>query len=59
MKVSKMKPEISIDVQDIDHLGIIAGIIDDIGIVEIIGEHHKKDDPMIIAVWQIFPQTIF
>jgi transposase len=31
-----MKPEISINVQDIDHLGIIAGIIDDIGIVEII-----------------------
>ena len=31
-----MKPEIRIDVQDIDHLGIIAGIIDDIGIVEII-----------------------
>jgi len=25
-----------IDVQDIDHLGIIAGIVDDIGIVEII-----------------------
>jgi transposase len=31
-----MKKEIQIDVQDIDHLGIIAGIIDDIGIVEII-----------------------
>jgi transposase len=28
--------EIQIDVQDIDHLGIIAGIIDEIGIVEII-----------------------
>ena len=27
-----MKPEIQIEVQDIDHLGIIAGIIDDIGI---------------------------
>jgi dTDP-4-dehydrorhamnose reductase len=24
-----------------------------------IREHHKKDDPIIIAVWQIFPQTIF
>ena len=22
-------------------------------------EHQKKDDPMIIAVWQRFPQTIF
>ena len=31
-----MKTEIRIDVEDIDHLGIIAGIIDDIGIVEII-----------------------
>ena len=30
-----MKKEIQIDVQDIDHLGIIAGIIDEIGIVEI------------------------
>jgi transposase len=31
-----MTTEIQIDVQDIDHLGIIAGIIDEIGIVEII-----------------------
>ena len=31
-----MPPENQIDVQDIDHLGIIAGIVDDIGIVEII-----------------------
>jgi len=31
-----MKTEIQIDVQDIDHLGIRAGIIDEIGIVEII-----------------------
>jgi hypothetical protein len=31
-----MEKEIQIDVQDIDHLGIIAGIIDEIGIVEII-----------------------
>ena len=31
-----MKKETQIDVQDIDHLGIIAGIIDEIGIVEII-----------------------
>ena len=41
-----MKPEIRIDVQDIDHLGIIAGIIDDIGIVEIIdkelGSHPQE-----------------
>lgn len=31
-----MTSEIQIDVQDVDHLGIIAGIIDEIGIVEII-----------------------
>lgn len=31
-----MTTKIQIDVQDIDHLGIIAGIIDEIGIVEII-----------------------
>jgi hypothetical protein len=24
-----------------------------------LGEHQKKDNPMIIAVWQRFPQTIF
>lgn len=35
-----------INVQDIDHLGIIAGIVDDIGIVQIIdqllGTHHQE-----------------
>ena len=31
-----MKTELQVDVKDIDHLGIIAGIIDEIGIVEII-----------------------
>ncbi len=30
-----MNQPLDIDVQDIDHLGIIAGIIDEIGIVEI------------------------
>ncbi len=30
-----MNQSLDIDVQDIDHLGIIAGIIDEIGIVEI------------------------
>jgi transposase len=41
-----MQKEIPIDVQDIDHLGIIAGIIDEIGIVEIIdkelGTHSQE-----------------
>ena len=31
-----MKTEVQIDVQDLDHLGIIAGIVDEIGIVEVI-----------------------
>ena len=38
--------DIEIEVQDIDHLGLIAGIIDDIGIVEIIdqelGTHEQE-----------------
>lgn len=41
-----MSPESQIDVQDLDHLGIIAGIVDDIGIVEIIdrelGKHPQE-----------------
>jgi transposase len=41
-----MSPSNKIDVQDIDHLGIIAAIIDDIGIVEIIdrelGSHPQE-----------------
>jgi transposase len=41
-----MSLENQIDVQDIDHLGIIAGIVDDIGIVEIIdrelGSHPQE-----------------
>jgi len=33
-----MTAEAKIEVEDIDHLGLIAGIIDDIGIVEIIDQ---------------------
>ena len=37
----------NIEVEDIDHLGIIAGIIDDIGMVDIInrkvGEHPQEE----------------
>ncbi|MBE9232167.1 DUF4277 domain-containing protein, partial [Cuspidothrix issatschenkoi LEGE 03284] len=33
----KLKPQ-EIEIQNIDHLGIVAGIIDAIGIVEIINE---------------------
>jgi transposase len=44
MNQTKVIP--NIEVEDIDHLGIIAGIIDDIGIVDIInkrvGEHTQE-----------------
>jgi transposase len=44
MNQTKVIP--NIEVEDIDHLGIIAGIVDDIGIVEIInqrvGEHRQE-----------------
>ncbi|QEI41036.1 hypothetical protein BMF77_01618 [Dolichospermum sp. UHCC 0315A] len=35
--VVKLKPQ-EIEIENIDHLGIVAGIIDSIGIVEIINE---------------------
>ncbi len=39
-----MKTEVQIDVQDLDHLGIIAGIVDEIGIVEIIDKEIGTDE---------------
>ena len=33
-----MPEPLTIDVQDVDHLGIIAGIVDEIGLVEIVNE---------------------
>jgi len=33
-----MRQSIEIEVQDIDHLGLIAGIIDDIGIVDLVDQ---------------------
>ena len=38
-----MKIEVQIDVQDLDHLGIIAGIVDEIGIVEVIDREIGTD----------------
>lgn len=42
-----MNQPLEIDVQDIDHLGIIAGIIDESGIVDIInrllGTHPREE----------------
>ena len=33
-----MSPNLEIQVQNLDHLGLVAGVIDEIGIVEIINE---------------------
>ncbi len=53
LKVFQFEPlnqnqPMEIDVQDIDHLGLIAGIVDEIGIVEIInrllGTHPLKQE---------------
>ena len=38
----KMKTEVQIDGQEIDHLGIIAGIVDEIGMVEIIDQERDR-----------------
>lgn len=36
LEVQKLSPTSEIKIKNIDHLGIVAGIIDEIGIVEII-----------------------
>ena len=41
--MTKMISEVQIDVQDIDHLGIIAEIVDEIGIVESIDQEIGTD----------------
>ncbi|MBE9260659.1 DUF4277 domain-containing protein [Dolichospermum sp. LEGE 00246] len=38
VQLLKVKTELQVDVKDIDHLWIIAGIIDEIGIVKIIDQ---------------------
>jgi hypothetical protein len=47
--------------QENDRAKISAGLVVKAMILKGLGfrEHQKKDDPMIIAVWQRFPQTIF
>lgn len=37
-RINQTKAIPNIEVEDIDHLGIIAGIVDDIGIVEILNQ---------------------
>ena len=53
-----MTSEIQIDVQDIDHLGIIAGIIDEIGIVEIIDKELGTDVREKVSAGQVVKAMI-
>lgn len=53
-----MKTEVQIDVQDIDHLGIIAGIVDEIGIVEIIDQEIGTDPREKVSAGQVVKAMI-
>lgn len=53
-----MKTEAQIDVQDLDHLGIIAGIIDEIGIVEIIDKEIGTDKRENVSAGQVVKAMI-
>ena len=53
-----MTSEIQIDVQEIDHLGIIAGIIDEIGIVEIIDKELGTDVREKVSAGQVVKAMI-
>jgi transposase len=56
--MTKMKTEVQIDVQDIDHLGIIAGIVDEIGIVEIIDQEIGTDVREKVSAGQVVKAMI-
>jgi hypothetical protein len=45
----------NIEVQNLNHLGIIAGIIDEIGIVEIINEQYSLKSKYFVALRVPFP----
>jgi transposase len=53
-----MKTEVQIDVQDLDHLGIIAGIVDEIGIVEVIDKEIGTDVREKVSAGQIVKAMI-
>jgi hypothetical protein len=57
-KMTKMKTEVQIDIQDIDHLGIIAGIVDEIGIVEIIDQEIGTDVREKVSAGQVVKAMI-
>jgi len=58
IRVAKMTKKVQIDVQDIDHLGIIAGIIDEIGIVEIIDKEIGTDVREKVSAGQVVKAMI-
>jgi transposase len=53
-----MKTEVQIDVQDLDHLGIIAGIVDEIGILEVIDKEIGTDVREKVSAGQIVKAMI-
>jgi transposase len=53
-----MNTEVQIDVQDLDHLGIIAGIVDEIGIVEIINKEIGTDEREKVSAGQVVKAMI-
>lgn len=53
-----MSPSHEIDVQDIDHLGIIAGIVDEIGIVEIVDQLLGTHDQEHVSCGQVVKALI-
>lgn len=53
-----MKTEVQIEVQDLDHLGIIAGIVDEIGIVEIINKEIGTDEREKVSAGQVVKAMI-
>jgi transposase len=53
-----MTPETEIQVQNLDHLGLVAGIIDEIGIVEIINEEVSIEPGEIVTAGQVVKAII-
>ena len=53
-----MKTEVQIEVQDLDHLGIIAGIVDEIGIVEVIDKEIGTDIREKVSAGQVVKAMI-
>ena len=47
-----------VQVRDIDHLGIVAGIVDQIGIVEEIDRHIEKHPQQLISTGQVVKAMI-